>query len=72
MLASDNAYLYRNLETHTASATFTEEDWPANVKNQERMVRLAGSVDRVIPGHDALQFQKYPTQGRVAVLKSLK
>ena len=72
VLASDNAYLYRNLETHTASATFTEEDWPANVKNQERMVRLAGSVDRVIPGHDALQFQKYPTQGRVAVLKSLK
>ena len=72
VLASDNAYLYRNLETHTASATFTEQDWPANVKNQERMVRLAGSLDRVIPGHDALQFQKYPTRGRVAVLKSLK
>jgi hypothetical protein len=31
--------------------------------------RSAGSVDRVIPGHDALQFQKFPTQGRVAKLK---
>jgi glyoxylase-like metal-dependent hydrolase (beta-lactamase superfamily II) len=71
VLASDNAYLYRNLETHTASATFTDKDWPANVKNQERMVGLAGSVDRVIPGHDALQFEKYPAQGRVAVLKSV-
>jgi len=70
VLASDNAYLYRNLLTHTASATFTDDLWPANVRNQERMIQLAGSVDRVIPGHDALQFQKYPTQGRVAILKA--
>jgi glyoxylase-like metal-dependent hydrolase (beta-lactamase superfamily II) len=69
VLASDNAYLYRNLLTHTASATFTDDQWPANVKNQERMVQLAGSVDRVIPGHDPLQFQKFPTQGRVATIK---
>jgi hypothetical protein len=26
-------------------------------------------VDRVIPGHDVLQFQKFPTQGRIAQLK---
>jgi hypothetical protein len=26
-------------------------------------------VDRVVPGHDALQFQKFPTQGRVAQIK---
>jgi hypothetical protein len=31
-----------------------------------RMIQLAGAVERVVPGHDALQFQKYPTQGRVA------
>lgn len=72
VLASDNAYLYRNLQTHMASATFTDDFWPANIKNQERMIQLAGSLDRVIPGHDALQFQKYPTQGRVAVLKAAK
>jgi glyoxylase-like metal-dependent hydrolase (beta-lactamase superfamily II) len=69
ILASDNAYLYRNLQTHMASATFTDEFHAANIQNQDRMVRLAGSIDRVIPGHDALQFQKYPTQGRVATLK---
>ena len=72
VLASDNAYLYRNLETHMASATFSEADHAANIKNQQRMIQLAGALDRVVPGHDALQFQKFPTQGRVAVLKSTK
>jgi hypothetical protein len=34
------------------------------------MIQLAdGSSDRVIPGQDALQFQKYPTQGRIARIK---
>jgi len=70
VLASDNTYLYRNLETHLASATFSDADHTANIKNQERMIQLAGSIDRVIPGHDALQFQKFPTQGRVATLKA--
>jgi len=70
VLASDNTYLYRNLEMHMASATFSDADHAANIKNQERMVQLAGSMDRVIPGHDALQFQKFPTQGRVATLKA--
>jgi hypothetical protein len=69
VLASDNCYLYRNLTEHKASATFSDADWPANIKNQERMIQLAGSPDRVIPGHDALQFQKFPTQGRVARIK---
>ncbi len=70
VLASDNTYLYRNLETHMASATFRDADHAANIKNQQRMIQLAGSIDRVIPGHDALQFQKFPTQGRVATLKA--
>jgi glyoxylase-like metal-dependent hydrolase (beta-lactamase superfamily II) len=69
VLASDGVYLYRNLVEHKASATFSESDYPANIKNQERMIQLAGAVDRVIPGHDALQFQKFPTQGRVAKIK---
>jgi len=33
------------------------------------MIQLSGSPDRVIPGHDALQFQKYPTEGRIAKIK---
>lgn len=69
VLASDNCHLYRNLAEHKASATFSEADWPANVRNQQRMIRLAGSPDRVIPGHDALQFRKFPAQGRIARIK---
>src|SRR5690242_799960 len=70
VLASDNCYLYRNLSEHKASATFSDADHAANIRNQERMIQLAGAnSDRVIPGHDALQFQKYSTQGRVAKIK---
>jgi len=69
VLASDNCYLYRNLAEHKASATFSKADEAANIKNQARMMELAGSADRVIPGHDALQFQKFRTQGRIAQIK---
>jgi len=69
VLASDNVYLYRNLIEHKPSATFSEDDYPANLRNQERMVALAGSLDRVIPGHDALQTRKYPTEGRITRIK---
>jgi glyoxylase-like metal-dependent hydrolase (beta-lactamase superfamily II) len=69
VLASDNVYLYRNLAEHKPSATFSESDYPANLKAQERMIQLAGSADRIIPGHDALQFQKFPTEGRIAKIR---
>lgn len=69
VLASDNVYLYRNLAEHKPSATFSNADHAANIAAQSRMIELAGSVDRVVPGHDALQFQKFPTEGRVAKIK---
>jgi glyoxylase-like metal-dependent hydrolase (beta-lactamase superfamily II) len=69
VLASDNSYLWRNLQERKASATFSDADHAANIKNQARMIELAGSIDRVIPGHDALQFQKFPTQARIARIK---
>jgi len=69
VLASDNVYLYRNLTEHKPSATFSEADYPANIKNQARMIQLAGSAERVIPGHDALQFQNFPTEGRIARIR---
>lgn len=74
VLASDNCYLYRNLAEHKASATFSDEFWPANIKNQQRMIELAGSADRVVPGHDAEQFKKYPTSadGRIAKIRWLQ
>jgi len=69
VLASDNAYFYLNLEEHLASATFSDSDHAANIAQQKRMAELAGSPDRIVPGHDILQFQKFPTEGRVARIK---
>ncbi len=69
VLASDNCYLYRNLAEHKASATFSEADRPANLANQERMIALAGSAERVVPGHDPGQFERFPTQGRIARIR---
>ena len=69
VLASDNCYLYRNLAEHKASETFDEADHAANVAAQGRMIAFAGTADRVVPGHDALQFQRFPTQGRIAQIR---
>jgi glyoxylase-like metal-dependent hydrolase (beta-lactamase superfamily II) len=69
VLASDNVYLYRNLREHKPSATFSEADHPANLKAQERMVELAGTVDRIIPGHDPLQLKRFPGEGRITQIK---
>jgi glyoxylase-like metal-dependent hydrolase (beta-lactamase superfamily II) len=71
VLASDNAYFYLNLSAHLASATFSDADHAANIAQQKRMIELAGSPDRVVPGHDILQFQKFPTEGRVAKIKEI-
>jgi glyoxylase-like metal-dependent hydrolase (beta-lactamase superfamily II) len=70
VLASDNVYFYLNLSAHLASATFSDADHAANIAQQSRMIQLAGSPDRVIPGHDLLQFQKFPTKGRIATIRS--
>lgn len=69
VLASDNCYLYENLKSHRAGATFDPSDQAGNLAAQERMVALAGSVDRVVPGHDITQFDKFPTKGRVAKIR---
>jgi glyoxylase-like metal-dependent hydrolase (beta-lactamase superfamily II) len=69
VLSSDNVYLYYNLKTHLSSDTFSDADHAANIAQQARMIQLAGSVDRIVPGHDILQFQKFPTTGRVATIK---
>ena len=66
---TDNVYFYLNLSSHFASATFSDADHAANIAQQARMIELAGSADRVVPGHDMLQFKKFPTEGRVAKIK---
>jgi hypothetical protein len=69
VLASDNCYLYENLRSHRASATFDPSDAPTNIAAQSRMIELAGSADRVVPGHDPTEFQRFPTTGRIAHIR---
>jgi len=61
VLASDNAYLYRNLTEGRAGATFAPEDREGNLSAIRRMIELAGDVSRVVPGHDAEQFRRFPS-----------
>lgn len=69
VLASDNVDLYRNLAEHKPVETFSKDDYAGNLAAQERMLQLAGSADRIVPGHDALQFQKSPLTGRIARIR---
>lgn len=66
VLAADAVYLYRNLEEGRPSATFEAADSSANLAAQQRMVALAGSAARVVPGHDPLEFARFGGGGRVA------
>jgi glyoxylase-like metal-dependent hydrolase (beta-lactamase superfamily II) len=69
VLASDNVYLYRNIDTKAPIATFDPVDRFANVAAFDRMIRLAGARERVLPGHDMLIFSRFPTRDRVAKIK---
>jgi len=69
VLASDNCYLYENLKSHRAGATFLPTDAPGNIAAQQRMVELAGSAANVVPGHDPEQFAHFPTTGRIAHIR---
>src|SRR5262249_26035859 len=61
VIASDNMYLYENLEKHAAIAqTFDAE---SNLKAQDRMRLLASRPDLIVPGHDPLVFVKFPKPG---------
>jgi glyoxylase-like metal-dependent hydrolase (beta-lactamase superfamily II) len=57
ILASDNAYLYKNIEDGLAIAQTL--DAASNVAAQKRMVALAGQANRVIPGHDPAVFTRF-------------
>lgn len=69
VLASDNCYLYRNIADRAAGATFAAADRDANLAAQARMLELAGAPERVVPGHDPLQFRRFPAAGRVARIR---
>ena len=50
VLASDNMYLYENLEKHVPIAATLDRD--SNLRAQDRMKQIAASPKLIIPGHD--------------------
>ncbi len=58
VLASDNMYLYENLERHAPIAQTL--DAASNLQTQDRMRSLVSSPDLVIPGHDPAVFERFP------------
>jgi glyoxylase-like metal-dependent hydrolase (beta-lactamase superfamily II) len=58
VLASDNMYLYENLEKHVPIAqTF---DAASNLRAQDKMVELAGEAKLIVPGHDPAVMTRFP------------
>jgi glyoxylase-like metal-dependent hydrolase (beta-lactamase superfamily II) len=61
VVASDNVYLYENIEKHAPiAATF---DAASNLKAQDRMKILASELRLIVPGHDPAVFEKFPKPG---------
>ena len=58
VLASDNMYLYENLDTHTPIAQTL--DAASNLRAQDRMKSLASDPRLVVPGHDPAVFTRFP------------
>ena len=57
VVASDNAYLYENLDRRAAIAQTL--DAKSNLAAQDRMKSLAGAVRLIVPGHDPAVFQRF-------------
>jgi hypothetical protein len=58
VLASDNMYLYENLDTHKPIAQTL--DAVSNLRTQDRMKSLAGEARLLVPGHDPAVFNRFP------------
>ena len=61
VIASDNLYLYENLDRHRPIAQTL--DSLSNLKAQERMMRLASAPRLIVPGHDPAVFVRFKTPG---------
>jgi glyoxylase-like metal-dependent hydrolase (beta-lactamase superfamily II) len=61
VLASDNAYLYENLERHRPITQSL--DTLSNLRAQARMARLASEPRLIVPGHDVDVFTRFPKPG---------
>ena len=61
VLASDNVYLYENLEQHRPITQSL--DTLSNLRAQDRMRRLASDPRLIVPGHDVEVFTRFPKPG---------
>jgi glyoxylase-like metal-dependent hydrolase (beta-lactamase superfamily II) len=59
VLASDNVYLYENLEKHVPIAQTL--DAASNLKAQDRIRTLASDPRLIVPGHEPLVFERFET-----------
>ena len=57
VLASDNMYLWENMEKHAAIAQTL--DAASNLRAQDKMKELAGDAKHIVPGHDPAVMTKY-------------
>ena len=58
VLASDNMYLYENLEKHVPIAATLDAE--SNLRAHDRMKQIAGDPARIIPGHDPAVMTRFP------------
>ena len=65
IVASDNLYLYENLERHRPIAQTL--DSTSNLAAQERMKHLAASPRLIVPGHDPAVFARFKRAGEGVV-----
>src|SRR5215471_17648217 len=65
VLASDNMYLYENLEKHVPIAQTLDAE--SNLRAQDRMKQIATTPRLIIPGHDPAVFEKFQKAGARAV-----
>jgi len=61
VIASDNCYLYENLDKHAPIAQTL--DAASNLRAQDRMKQLASSLRLIVPGHDPAVFARFPEPG---------
>lgn len=61
VLASDNMYLYENLEKRAPIGQTL--DRAANLRAQDRMKTLVPNPSMIVPGHDPAVFDRYPRIG---------
>jgi glyoxylase-like metal-dependent hydrolase (beta-lactamase superfamily II) len=65
VLASDNMYLYENLDKHVPIAQTPDAD--SNLRAQDRMKQIAAGPKLIIPGHDPAVFDRFPKAGSRSV-----